>query len=264
MNSTKYGSDVKIIDIKQIDENVYIFEMLDEQISKSAKAGMFINMQAKGATLRRAFAFMDAEPSKRTFKILFSVVGGGTKELSQLRVGDSVSILAPLGNIFPMPNDEQTPLLIAGGSGIPPIYFLAKTLNSSGIRPTVIIGAKNERGLFLRDELTSVSNIYLATDDGSVGFCGNSIDLLKSIINKGELQNPYVYSCGPKPMFRALKAFMLEKELDGVFSFESIMGCGFGVCQGCALKKNSGQNDKKEYALCCSDGPVFAFDEIEI
>lgn len=263
-NSSKYGSDVKITGKKKVDYNVYILEMADEKISKIAKAGTFINMQAKGTTLRRAFAFMDANPKEHTFKILFSVVGVGTKELSLLEVGDTVSILAPLGNVFPMPKNGQSPVLIAGGSGIPPIHFLAKTLFQSGIKPTVIIGAKSENGLFLKDELSSISNIALATDDGSIGFRGNSVDLLRSILNEGKIQNPYIYSCGPKAMFRALKTFMLEQNIDGVFSFESIMGCGFGVCQGCALEKNSGQNDKKEYSLCCSDGPIFVFDEIKL
>ncbi len=263
-NSKKLGSDVKIIDIKKIDTNVYIFEMKDEKISQLARAGTFINMQAKGSTLRRAFAFMDANPKEHTFKILFSVVGVGTKELSLLQIGDDVSILAPLGNVFPMPKTEQSPVLIAGGSGIPPIHFLAKTLFENDITATVIIGAKNEKGLFLRDELSNISNIHFATDDGSAGFHGNSVDLLKDILKEGKIQNPYIYSCGPKAMFRALKSVMLEQNIDGVFSFESIMGCGFGVCQGCALEKNSGQNDKKEYALCCSDGPIFAFDEIKI
>lgn len=261
-NSTKYGSDVKIISTQKVGDNVYIFEMADEKISQVARAGTFINMEAKGSTLRRAFAFMDANPKEHTFKILFSVVGVGTKELSLLKAGDSVSILAPLGNTFPMPKNGQTPVLVAGGSGIPPIHFLAKTLFESGIKPTVIIGAKNKDGLFLKDELSAFSNIHLATDDGSVGFCGNSVDLLKSIIDK--LENPYIYSCGPKAMFRALKTFMIEQNIDGVFSFESIMGCGFGVCQGCALEKNSGQSGKKEYANCCSDGPIFAFDEIKL
>ncbi len=264
MNKSKHGKDVKIIDIKKIDDSVYIFEMFDDEISKLAKAGTFINMQAKGATLRRAFAFMDAKPQTSTFKILFSVVGGGTKELSLLQIGDIVSILAPLGNTFPMPGDGQEPILIAGGSGIPPIHFLAKTLYNNGIKPTVVIGARSEKGLFLKDELAKVSNIHFATDDGSLGFHGNSVDLLKSIINDSEIKNPFIYSCGPKAMFRALKAFMLESDIDGVFSFESIMGCGFGVCQGCALEKNSGHNHKKEYSLCCSDGPIFPFNEIKL
>ncbi len=265
MNKAKHGIDVKIVDIKKIDEKVYIFEMLDENISRLAKAGMFINIEAKGTTLRRAFAFMDANSQKHTFKILFSVVGSGTHELSLLQVGDMVSILAPLGNVFPMPKADQSPVLIAGGSGIPPIHFLAKTLCSSGIKPTVIIGAKSESGLFLKDELSSVSNIHLATDDGSEGFHGNGVDLFKNILAQGKIQNPFVYSCGPKAMFRALKGVMLEQNIDGVFSFESIMGCGFGVCQGCALEKNDIQEDsKKQYSLCCSDGPIFAFDEIKL
>ena len=265
MGFKRYSCDVEIIDIKEICKNVFTFEMFHKEIASRARAGMFLSLLPNTETLRRPLAFMDADPEKSTFKVLFSVVGKGTKHFSSLRVGDKISINAPLGNMFLMPKDKDVePVLLGGGSGIPPLYFLAKTLNNTGKKSNVILGARNCETLFLKEDIKKFANLYLSTDDGSEGFYGNSVELLKKLIADKSIKNPFIYACGPSPMLRALRTLMLENNINGYFSFESVMGCGFGMCQACAVERNTTNDNKKEYALCCINGPVFNFNDIKL
>lgn len=260
-----YSADAQIVDIKKIAKDAFVFKLHHKEISERARAGMFLSVLAPGTVIRRPLAFLDADSEKGTFDILFRVVGKGTKNLSCMRVGDKLSVNAPLGNIFMAAKPEFTPVLIGGGSGIPPLYFFAKSMNKTGRRASVVLGANASENLYLKDEIKSFADLYLSTDDGSEGFKGNSVALLQNLIDEKKIENPYIYACGPTPMLRALKSLMLKKNIDGYFSFEAMMGCGVGMCQACALEKEKkNDNDKTEYALCCHNGPVFKYDVIKI
>ncbi len=160
-------------------------------------------------------------------------------------------------------NGYKNIVIIGGGVGIPPLYFFAKRLAISAKRVNVILGGRNTEALCLKEDISEFANIYLSTDDGSDGFKGNVIDLFKELIISRKIQKPIVYACGPQPMLKALKCYMIENEIEGYFSLEAMMGCGFGMCLACAIEKNSSGN-KKQYALCCIDGPVFNFNEMKL
>ena len=146
-------------------------------------------------------------------------------------------------------NNSYT-LLVSGGIGIAPIYYLAKAFANKGIRPVVVTGFRNAGEVVLEKELAEIADLYVATDDGSKGFHGNPVACVKALDKEWD----YYYSCGPMVMMHFLKMHSDKGEL----SLEARMGCGFGACMGCSIKTVSG------YKRVCKEGPVFDAKEVEL
>ena len=233
----------KICENKPLTESV--FKMVLTGDTKYITApGQFINIKLEGKFLRRPISVCDCD--ENTITILYKVVGEGTKQMSEMQVGESLDILTGLGNGFSI-TECRKPLLIGGGVGVPPLYMLCKRLVENGASPTVILGFNTKNEVFYEDEFRSLGvNTLVTTVDGSYGIKGFVTDAFTDDYD-------YFYTCGPMPMFKAIEA---KAKTSGQYSFEERMGCGFGACMGCSCKT------KYANKRICKDGPVLFREEI--
>ena len=224
------------------------FEMvLKGDCSAITAPGQFINIQLDGFYLRRPISVCDCINGRVT--IIYKVVGKGTKVMSAMVRGQKLDVLTGLGNGYTLEQSGDRPLLIGGGAGVPPMYWLAKHLLAKGVKPVAILGFNKESELFYVDEFKALGvETIICTVDGSVGVKGFVTDGMKAA---GEYT--YTYACGPEPM---LKAIYNASDVSGQYSFEERMGCGFGACMGCSCKTKYGNK------RICKDGPVLVKEEI--
>ena len=234
----------------RITENVKLTDTvmrmrLEGDTSAITGPGQFINIKLDGLYLRRPISVYDRDDHSVT--IIYKVVGKGTEQLRQMSSG-SLDILTGLGNGYDTSVSGETPLLIGGGVGVPPLYLLAKELINEGKSVTVILGFNTKQEIFCEQEFKDLgATVIVATADGSAGVRGFVTDAMKGI------SYTHFYTCGPEPM---LKAVYNTSVTDGQLSFEERMGCGFGACMGCSCKTLTG------YKRICKDGPVMRKGEI--
>ncbi|MBO5800693.1 MAG: dihydroorotate dehydrogenase electron transfer subunit [Alistipes sp.] len=212
------------------------------------RSGQFINIELEGKFLRRPISVSDYD--EKSITIIYKVVGSGTDQMSHMAPGTELDILTGLGNGFNTDNAAQRPLLVGGGVGVPPLYNLCKRLLGEGKSPVVILGFNTKDEIFYEQEFKALGvDVYCSTADGSHGVKGFVTD----VIREKALVFDYLYTCGPLPM---LKALYDATEVDGEYSFEERMGCGFGACVGCTCKTKYGNK------RICKEGPVLKRDEI--
>ena len=234
----------KIIENNKIAKAVYKM-VLEGDTSKITAPGQFVNIKLEEKFLRRPISVCDAKENRLT--LIYKVVGEGTEIMSEMQQGTELDILTGLGNGYDISKSKK-PLLIGGGVGVPPLYYLAKRLIAAGQKPSVILGFNTEDEVFLEEEFKALGcDTYVTTADGSYGIKGFVTDAL------GMVDYDYFYTCGPMPMFRAIEAVI---KTSGQYSFEERMGCGFGACMGCSCKTKNG------YKRICKDGPVLEREEI--
>lgn len=224
------------------------FEMvLAGDCSAITAPGQFINIQLDGFYLRRPISVCDRAVGRVT--IIYKTVGKGTRAMAGMTSGQKLDVLTGLGNGYSLESSGDRPLLIGGGAGVPPMYWLAKHLLARGVKPVAILGFNRESELFYVDEFRSLGiEVIVCTADGSVGVKGFVTDGMKTA---GDFT--YTYACGPEPM---LKAVYNASNVSGQYSFEERMGCGFGACMGCSCKTKYGNK------RICKDGPVLVKEEI--
>lgn len=212
--------------------------------------GQFVNLKLPGYYLRRPISVCDWTDD--TLTLIYKVVGHGTEAMAATPVGESFDLLAGLGNGFDPSLSGDTPLLIGGGVGIPPLYGLCKALLAEGKTPSVILGFNTAEEIFLQKEFEALlkdtgGRVYVTTVDGSADTKGFVTDVMK------DLDYSFFYTCGPMPMFRAIESVAATS---GQYSFEERMGCGFGACMGCSIQTKNGTK------RVCKDGPVLMREEI--
>lgn len=235
----------KIIENTPLTESVYKM-VLSGDTSAITECGQFINIKLAGKYLRRPISVCDCDDG--TVTILYKVVGGGTEQMAQMMVGETLDVLTGLGNGYDTSLSGNSPVLVGGGVGVPPLYMLAKKLIREGKTVSVILGFNTKNEIFYEDEFKALgATVYVTTVDGSYGTKGFVTDALKDI------DYSYFYSCGPEPM---LKALYKVSNTSGQLSFEERMGCGFGACMGCSCKTITG------YKRICKDGPIMLKEEI--
>lgn len=241
-------NDVKltITSNKAVSDSVYLMR-LEGDCKEITKSGQFINIKLPDKFLRRPISVCDY--SDNHVDILYKVLGQGTKEMSNFKTGTTLDVLVGLGNGFDIKNNIK-PLLVAGGIGIAPLISLAKKYNEMNIKPILVYGAAKKSDLVLIDELEKITDLRLCTDDGSLGYKGNTVSYLKE--NKVDFD--YYYACGPQIMLK----FLSQAFKNGCVSLEARMGCGFGCCMGCSINTINGPK------RVCKEGPVFEACEVEL
>lgn len=227
----------------------------NEYISKRAKPGQFVHVAVRGHTLRRPISIAATNPENHTLTILFKTIGSGTSELGCYHVGDTLDLLGPNGSSFPLPEsvENETLLLIGGGIGIPPIYFLARELQKAKADVHVILGFQSKQYIFYEDLFKQLGKVTVVTDDGSYGEKGLVTDYIADV---GPVDQ--YFSCGPVPMLRAVKHQL--PNVEGYLSFEERMACGIGACYACVIPTTT----EEKYKKICQDGPVLAANEVKI
>lgn len=209
--------------------------------------------------LKRPFSIFRETSSAEggELQFLYRIKGKGTKRLKEMKKGETVNLLGPLGNGYPMPGKNLTPILIAGGIGIASLFPLAKKL-SGNIH--LFYGARTKNELLMLNELKGLvkKELLISADDGSKGTKGTVVDVLNNFFTRHSslVTCHLLYACGPSPMLEAVSKFAAEKGIKGYISMEENMACGVGACLGCTVKT------KKGYKRVCKEGPVFSAEEI--
>ncbi len=230
-------------------------------------AGQFVNIEVPNWYLRRPISVCEVSHSHPLdssieqqvssigyLRLVYKVVGTGTKDLSLLQAGEQLSILTALGNGYDLTKAGSHPLLVGGGIGVPPLLQLAKNLRAEGKEVTVVLGFNTAAEVILEDDFKSLGcEVHVCTMDGTYGTKGLVTDVIRTLNAEHKTQNTYFYTCGPIPM---LKALYQALDIDGEFSLEERMGCGFGACMGCTLETQSG------HKRVCKEGPVFPKSEL--
>jgi len=234
-----------ILENKKIANRVY-YMVLKGDTSAITAPGQFVNIRIDGLYLRRPISVCDREADR--FSIIYKAVGQGTEKMSSMKTGECLDILTGLGNGYDLTVAGNKPVLLGGGAGVPPMYWLAKELVKQGREVTAILGFNTADETFAEKEFKNLGiRTIVTTVDGSYGVKGFVTDALKDI------DYTYFYTCGPEPM---LKAVYAKSKTDGQMSFERRMGCGFGACMGCSCKTITGNK------RICKEGPVMRKEEI--
>lgn len=223
-------------------------------IGQTAKPGQFVMLGVgvgNDPLLRRPFSINRVEND--LVRILFKVVGRGTKMLARIATGEIVPILGPLGNGFTV-DLERPACLVGGGMGIAPMLFLAQYIQqekSDCSKDIIILGGRDRLELepLVADFKQLGFNLFAATDDGSFGIHGLVTDVLAMVEPSTDSQ---LYCCGPEPMLQAVHDFSHKRGSGCQVSIESEMACGMGACLGCSVPAVDGG-----YLHVCTDGPVF-------
>ncbi len=223
--------------------------VLEGDTSAVTAPGQFVNVALPGRYLRRPISVCDREDGKLT--LVYKVVGGGTADMAAMVPGTQLDILTGLGNGYDLRKTGPLPLILGGGIGIPPMYWLAKEIIGDGriaVKLTVVLGFNTKDEIFFEDEFRDLGcNVIVTTVDGSYGMKGYVTTPANG------LEYSSYYACGPLPMLKAVHKALPER---GQLSLEERMGCGFGACMGCSIKVKGG------YKRVCKDGPVFSSGEL--
>ncbi|MBQ1675661.1 MAG: dihydroorotate dehydrogenase electron transfer subunit [Oscillospiraceae bacterium] len=219
---------------------------LQGDTSAITRPGQFVNIRLEGRFLRRPISVCDVEGDVLT--LIYKVVGGGTEQLRSMTPGVRLDLLTGLGNGYDLSPAGDHPLVIGGGVGVPPMYWLTKELMAAGHKVRAVLGFNNANEVFYDDMFRALgAEVILATADGSRGIKGFVTDAMAG------LDYSYFYACGPEPM---LKAVWRTAKGSGQLSFEKRMGCGFGACMGCSCRTITGSK------RICKEGPVLTKEEI--
>ena len=204
--------------------------------------------------LRRPISINYIDKETNEMWLLVQRVGKGTNKITEMKVGEELNLLLPLGNSFTMPELGQRVLLIGGGVGTAPMLFLGTRLQEKGFKPEFLLGGRSASDITQLDDFEKTGTVYTTTEDGSLGvkgFVTNHPILKEKNIDR-------IYTCGPKPMMIAIAQHATDNEIDCEASLENHMPCGFGVCLCCVEKTKERGN-----VCVCTEGPVFNINELQ-
>lgn len=254
-----YFKDVLIIENKEIKPNNFRLTFLDKEIADATKMGQFVEIKVGSGVenlLRKPISINDVDGDK--VSLLYRAVGKGTKALGDYKIGDKISIIGPLGLGFPEIKDKEI-LIVAGGIGCGPFNLVMRKMENWKL----FYGCRDKCEFLLDDILEKEKDrVFISTDNGTIGNKGFVTEELEEYL-KNDSKDKLVFSCGPEIMMKAVQKICDKYEVESYLSLEAYMGCGIGVCNGCAQKiKNSEKKDGWEMKKVCKDGPVFKGSDI--
>lgn len=260
---------VPVIENVPLARSTYRVRIHAPELARAIHPGQFVMIRLPGSTdplLGRPFALydtvLDAQGQAVAVDIVYLVVGKLTGLLAKVRPGDAVEVWGPLGNGFPELAGRDHVALVAGGIGQTPfLAYVRELLGGRGYggrppqraarRVSLFYGVRTaDLAAGVEDFRAAGAEVYLASDDGSLGFAGFVTQLL-------ERQEPpaHLVGCGPEPMLRALTAVAQRWGVPCHLSLETPMACGVGICFSCVTRVRTG--DGWDYRRVCVDGPVF-------
>lgn len=236
-------------------------------LPEHARPGQFVALAVGGDTsanlLRRCFSIHRVAPSGTyggTVDLVISPVGAGTEWLRDLRAHDPVDIIGPLGRPFPLPQQPVPCVLVGGGYGSAPLFWLAEALRERGCHVEMVLGAATEAKLFgVAEARRSADGVTVTTDDGSAGTKGWVSDVLPELIRRTGAQ--VVYGCGPMGMLRSITMVAAAEGAVAQVAVEESMACGVGVCMTCVMPVADADGVTK-MVRSCVEGPVFRGDRV--
>lgn len=246
---------------KQSWGSYFLLSLAAPAISSEARPGQFVMVRVSDRIpplLRRPFSIHDRRGE--TLDIFFQRTGLGTDLLSRKEAGESLDILGPLGHGFSCEGRSgQKTVLVGGGRGIAPLFFLARELDDQGAAVKVLYGAKTGSDLPLRRKFEERElSLLCSTENGSLGHHGLVTDLLEDEIKR---ETPgMIYACGPEAMLKKAGRVAEAVHVGAELSLEAVMGCGFGACWGCVKRIKEG--GASAWVKTCEKGPVFSSRDI--
>ena len=259
---TRKREDAEILSQERIAKDIYSMWIRTEA-AETAQPGQFISMYTNDGSklLPRPISICETDREAGSLRVVYRVTGKntGTEIFSQMKAGDTIPVIGPLGNGFPYERAEgKRVFLMGGGIGVPPVLELAKRMKCD--RKQIVVGYRDEE-TFLRDEFEQNGEVYISSEDGSVGTKGNVMDAIR----ENALEADIIYACGPTPMLRAIKKYAEENGIECYISLEERMACGIGACLACVCQsKEKDEHSNVHNKRICKDGPVFLSTEVEI
>lgn len=238
---------------EEIYKDVFDMTFKAPEIADIALPGQFVEIYPDNGKniLPRPISICEIDRKFGIIRVVYQVIGSGTDSISKLKENSELRVLGPCGNGYKL-SDSNKHILIGGGIGIPPLLETVKQLKG---HKKVILGFRT--GCFLAEEFKKYTDeVHITTDDGSFGFKGTTVDLMKNLNVDGDM----IYSCGPKIMLKYVSEYANEKNIPCQVSMEERMACGIGACVGCVIKIKS--KDGWIYKKVCKDGPVFDSKEV--
>jgi dihydroorotate dehydrogenase electron transfer subunit len=248
--SKRFDKSYKIISNKEVCAGYFELKIKAGDITAYCLPGQFFMIGVPGVFLRRPFGIYDVK--KGILSFLYKVVGKGTKVLSLMQSGQ-IELLGPLGKGYNLETYKKlNHIIVAGGTGIASVHFLADKLKEKG---TLYYGARSKKDLLCLDKFKKIGwKVVVSTQDGSKGYKGYITDVLSEKLK----ENDVIFVCGPTPMLKEVLRLAKSRDIKGFASLEEKMACGVGNCQGCAVKING------QMKMACKDGPVFKIEEVEL
>lgn len=256
----------ELVSKQQLKSDIFKFSVKAPEITSISKPGNFIEIRVTDNIepfLRRPISIYNVKKEDGILEFIFQIKGKGTKILAKKQEGELVDIIGPLGYGTFKYEKYNNIAIIGGGIGVFPLYELAKCAKKDGKHVNIYLGFRNKDVVLLEKEFKDVcNNITITTDDGSYSKKGFAINYLKNDIAKGKIDS--IYACGPLPMLKSVQKLAIENNIPCQISLEEKMGCGLGVCLGCAVKTSKSTIDNPKYFHVCKAGPVFEAIDVEI
>lgn len=254
----KTVTDFLLLENKQLNKDNFKLLLKSPVPVADILPGQFINVEIKDASeifLRRPFSILDVDQENQTISLLVKILGRGSRKLTEAKAGQSISGIFPLGKSFSIPEKTDRILLIGGGSGVAPMFYLAKICGLPPEQVTVLIGARSSADHVDVSAYKAFGRFEFATEDGSLGEKGYVTNHSVFLNDLGTFDK--IYTCGPDPMMKAVARKAAELNLFCEVSLENMMACGFGVCLCCVEDTKSG------HKCVCTDGPVFNINDLK-
>jgi len=244
-------------------EDVYDLHLTAPKAVTQAKAGQFLSIYTGNASmlLPRPLSICEANEPRGFFRVVYRVVGEGTREIAAFKTGDKVRMLGPLGSSYHIEDGHKCFALCGGGMGAPPMLALAKKIRKEveGAQVSVFLGFRSKQQAILEEDFKNYAdNVFVATDDGTQGIKGNIIDSLKSC--EGDFDA--IFGCGPQVMLKHLAKYATERNIPCHVSIEEHMACSVGACLACVCKVVTDDETGWTYKRVCNVGPVFNAKEL--
>ena len=236
-------------------------------VAELARPGQFVALAVGGSTsanlLRRCFSIHRVSPSGMyggTVELVIAATGPGSTWITELPLHGEVDLVGPLGRPFPLPNESVPCVLVGGGYGSAPLFWLADLLRERGCHVEMVLGAASEDRLFgVIEARRSADAVVVTTDDGSAGVQGWVSDVLAEVIRRSSAA--VVYGCGPMGMLRSLTEVATREGAVAQVAVEEAMACGIGVCMTCVMPV-VGTDGSTRMVRSCVEGPVFRGDRV--
>lgn len=251
----KYCIDLTVCAVERVNERHVLLRLTAEETLPPMLPGQFAEVRVDGSAttfLRRPISIHFVDEERNELWLLVAMVGDGTRRLAELKVGEKLNCVLPLGRGFSLPSRaKQRFLLVGGGVGVAPLLLLAKEIRRMGGETTFLLGARTESDLLELELYNRYGRVRVTTEDGTAGVRG-------MVTDHPVLSEPFdrMSVCGPLPMMKAVAAVARWNGTPCEVSLENMMACGVGACLCCVEKTTKGN------VCVCTDGPVFNTENI--
>lgn len=252
----KYVKDLKVCSVEFPHEAYVLLKLTDDAPLPETHPGQFVEVKVEGSPqtfLRRPISINYVDREKNELWLLIKKVGEGTHKLAELKAGDTLNLVFPLGNGFStVQKAGERVLLVGGGVGVAPLLDYGKYLKESGAEPVFLLGARSKSDLLEQECFKAIAPVFVTTEDGSEGEKGFVTQ--HSLLASEKFDRISV--CGPKPMMVSVAKYAKATSTPCEVSLENMMACGLGACLCCVEKTVRGN------VCVCKEGPVFDINDL--